>query len=96
MNNPVVSVESMIALIQSKGLQINNLFQCDVRGGWQANLRNKTHGFAFGHGHGPVEALTDALTRALTEPGETLISPPITAEAGPKPKKLELTLEDLA
>jgi hypothetical protein len=58
-----MTLEQLFAEVDSLGLYVNNLFH-NSEGGWNANLRDGNHGFEFGRGSTPQEALRKAIDKA--------------------------------
>jgi len=63
-----LTLEDLIASINSEGWIVNNLFQRNT-GVWQANLRSTDDRYftEFGLGQSPFEALSEALSKIETK-----------------------------
>lgn len=61
-----MTLETLIAEANARGLQVNNLFQ--LGGGWRANVGDGDRCFEFGDGVSACEALSAALGNVPERP----------------------------
>jgi len=96
-----MSVDAMIAVVQARGLRLNNLFQLES-GIWQANVTDGTSYWEFGRADDPENAIKAALHMAATSPPEYVAPTVELAQEVPirpsrsKPERIQQTVKQVS